>query len=177
MASSADVGLLMKVLKHILGLLLGAFGVLCLLAAFGYFVQPEPESSGLPFWWIEGFLIGLGVVPIGGSYLLLRAELNLPTKPCPQCGGTESETAGVLVRNTNPWFAHFGGWLFAALWGASRERQVRCVACQSLYFTQTRASRIGGICLWIFILLLGLAAVFEFFVSGEGNQNGFGNDF
>ncbi len=161
-------------MKHVVGLLLCAFGALCLLGALGQFIQPDPE---LPFWMVEAVLLVFGTISLGGAYFFLRAKLVLPTKPCPQCGETESEAAGVLIRNANPWIYHFGGWLMAALWGASREQQVRCIKCETLYFTQTKASRIAGICLWVFILVIAFAGIIEILTEGQGNHNGIGNDF
>ena len=163
----------MKTLKHLLGLLLEAFGCLFLLGAIGNAIEPDSE---LPFWLLEGVLIFLGALLSAGGYALLRSKLSQPTNPCPKCGGDKYQQAGVLVRSHNAWFAHFGGWLFAALWGASRERQVRCNQCEALYFTQTRGSRIAGIGLWVFILMIAIAILVELLMDGSGNPDPFRND-
>jgi hypothetical protein len=49
--------------------------------------------------------------------------------------------------------------LFAALWGASRQQQVRCIACDTLYFTTTNSSRVAGILLWIIVVMMVMNAV------------------
>src|ERR1051326_4365138 len=75
----------------------------------------------------------LGLVPLGGSFALLRATVVAPSRSCPQCGGRERQAAGVLRKSQNPWLFHFCDWLFASLWGASREQQAvatgKCKYC------------------------------------------------
>jgi peptidoglycan/LPS O-acetylase OafA/YrhL len=148
----------MSVLKHIAGILLAAIGVLFALGAIAHFFDPEPD---IPFWMSGIMLVVLGLFPLVGAFALLRTTVLRPSKPCPQCGGKDHQAAGILRHSHNPWLFHFGGWLFASLWGASRERQVRCVQCDKLYFTETRGTRIAGVCLWVFLLLLVIAAIVE----------------
>jgi hypothetical protein len=147
-----------RALRHIAGVLLATAGVLFALGAVSHFFDPDPE---VPFWMACLILVILGLVPLGGAFVLLRTTVLSPSKPCPSCGCEERHAAGVLRRSHNPWLFHFGGWLFASLWGASRERQVRCVRCDTLYVTETRGSRIAGVILWIFLLLLLLATIVE----------------
>src|SRR5262245_5344960 len=146
----------MKVLKHITGILLATMGVFFVLGACALFFEPDPEVA----WWTVGvMLVGLGLAPLIGAFLLLHATLTTPEKTCPQCGGATRHAAGVLQRHHNPWVFHFGGWLFASLWGTSREQQVRCAQCDTLYLTHTRGSRIAGVLFWIVLLLLLIAAI------------------
>lgn len=148
----------MRALRHIAGILLAAVGVLFALGTIIHFFDPDPE---VPFWMVCLMFVTLGVIPLGGAFGLLRTTVLSPGKPCPGCGCEERHAAGVLRRSHNPWLFHFGGWLFASLWGASRERQVRCAQCDTLYLTETRGSRIAGVLLWIFLLLVLLAAIVE----------------
>jgi hypothetical protein len=141
----------MRALKHIAGILLAAVGVLFVLGALALVFNPDPE---IPLWGVGVMFVVLGLLPLGGAFALLRAAVTAPSRSCPQCGGTERQAAGVLRSSHNPWLFHFGGWLFASLWGASREQQVRCVQCDKLYLTDTRATRIAGVLLWVFLLLL-----------------------
>ena len=148
----------MKALKHITGILLAAVGVLFVLGAIAKLFGPDP---GVPLWMIGVMFFNLGLLPLGGAFVLLRATLTQPGRSCPQCGSKEHKAAGILRRSHNPWLFHFGGWLFASLWGASREQQVRCVQCDKLYLTDTRGSRIAGMFVWVFLLLLLFAAIVE----------------
>ncbi len=141
----------MRSLKHIAGILLATVGVMFGLGAVIHVFDPNPE---VPLWMIGGIFIVLGLVPLAGAFCLLRATFTAPSRSCPQCGGTERKAAGVLRRSHNPWLFHFGGWLFASLWGASREQQVRCVQCDHLYMTDTKLTRIAGVLLWVFLLLM-----------------------
>lgn len=146
----------MKILKHIAGILLATMGVFFVLASCALFLQPDPEA---PRWTAGVIIVALGLAPLVGAFLLLRVTLTTPEKACPQCGGDTRHPAGVLQRHHNPWVFHFGGWLFASLWGASREQQVRCARCDTLYLTDTRGSRIAGVLFWIVLLLLLVAVL------------------
>jgi len=141
----------MRALKHIAGILLATVGVMFVLGAVVHVFDPDPE---LPLWMVGVMFVGLGLFPLVGAFALLRATVTAPCRPCPQCGGTERQPAGVLRSSHNPWLFHFGGWLFASLWGASRERQVCCVHCDRLYMTDTRGTRIAGVLVWIFFLIV-----------------------
>ena len=154
----------MRALKHIAGILLAAVGVLFSLGAGVHVFDPDPE---VPLWMAGVMFVVLGLVPFGGAFALLRATFTAPSRPCPQCGGTERQAAGVLRSSHNPWLFHFGGWLFASLWGASREHQVRCVQCDRLYMTDTRGTRITGVLLWVFIVLVVFGVIVQQF---EGRQ-------
>ena len=151
----------MKALKNFGGILLAAIGVLFLLSGVGLFFDPTADFA----WWeVIIILILLGLLPLfGGVALLRRKATDVRPKNCPQCGNAERAPAGVLTRSSNFWINHFGGWLFASLWGASRERQVRCVQCDTLYFIETRGTRIAGILLWVFILLILFGLLGEYF--------------
>ena len=140
-----------KIIKHVSGILLATAGVLFV---FGSVAQLLNRESEIPLWGSVAFLIFLGLAPLAGAAVLLRKAVTTPTMPCPKCGSTECQAAGVLRKSHNPWMFHFGGWLLSSLWGASREKQVRCVQCETLYLANTRGSRIAGILLWIMLLLI-----------------------
>ena len=113
-------------------------------------------------WIVTAYSLAFGsLLLLGGAFFLLRATLIAPSRVCPQCGGTERQAAGVLRRSQNLWLLHLGGWLVASLWGASRQQQVRCCQCETLYFTDTRATRIAGVLLWVFLLLILLGVLAE----------------
>jgi hypothetical protein len=152
----------MRTLKHISGILLAAVGVTITLGAAARVFTPDPE---LPLWMAGVLFVLLGLLPLAAAFLLLRAALTAPAKSCPQCGGTQHLAAGVLRSSHNRWLFHFGGWLLASLWGASRERQVRCAQCESLYLTDTRGTRIAGVLLWVFLLLVVFGLVAQRFVE------------
>ncbi len=142
----------MKALRHVAGILVAT------LSAFFLLMMPlaalEPLSDH-PWWLLAGCFLGLGVLPLWGAVVLLRPSLKgFQQRPCPKCGSTERVEAGVLVRTHSYLMHQVGGWLFASLWGASRERQMRCLHCDTLYFCETRDSRIGGVALWVFVLLM-----------------------
>ncbi len=141
----------MRALKHIAGVLLTTVGVMFVLGAIFHLFNPEPE---VPLWGVGVVIVFLGLLPLGAAFALLRRTLTAPSRPCPHCGGTERQPAGVLRRSHNPWIFHFGGWLFASLWGTSREQQVRCTKCDTLYLTDTRGTRIAGVLLWVLVLLV-----------------------
>src|SRR6185436_14906914 len=141
----------MRVLKHIAGILLATVGVMFVLGAVVSVFNPDRE---VPLWMVGVMFLVLGLLPLAGAFALLRATVTAPGRPCPQCGDTERQPAGVLRTSHKPWLFHFGGWLFASLWGASREQQVRCAQCETLYMTDTRGTRIAGVLLWVFLLLV-----------------------
>jgi len=147
-------------LKHLAGLLSAAMGCFFALGTLAELSDPARET---PLWICGFFFLTLGLLPMALSIKLLRRRaLELPQRRCPTCGGVERAAAGLMVNSHNPWMYHFGGWLLGSLWGASRRQQVRCVTCDSLYFTETRGTRVAGILLWIVILfvLAGLTAEF-----------------
>jgi hypothetical protein len=150
----------MKALKHIAGIVLATVGVMFALGAAVHVFDPDPE---IPLWMVGVMFVVLGLLPLSGAFVLLRATVTAPSKSCPQCGGRERQAAGVLRRSHNPWFLHFGGWLFASLWGASREQQVRCAQCETLYMTDTRGTRIAGVVLWVFLLLVVCGVIVQQF--------------
>ena len=153
----------MKRLKHIAGILLAVIGVMFILGAVVHVFDPDPE---VPLWMV-GVMFGiLGLLPLGGAFSLLRATLTAPSKPCPQCGGAQRQPAGVLRKSHNRWLFHFGGWLLASLWGASREQQVRCTDCDTLYLTETRGTRIAGVLLWVVLLLWLFGIIVQQFEGG-----------
>ncbi len=140
----------MRTLKHLGGIFLAAIGFMFLLSAFTLLFDSAQETpSGM----LVALLLLVGIVPLGGAFILLGPALTVPSKPCPQCGSLERAAAGVLRKSQNRWLLHFGGWLLASLWGASREQQVRCTQCDTLYLTQTRGTRIAGILIWVVLLL------------------------
>lgn len=141
----------MKALRHIAGILLAALGIVVVLSTIGQLANPDPEIA---LWFIVIQSVVLGLFPLGGAFLLLRPALTALGQPCPQCGGREHAPAATLRTAHNPWLYHFGGWLLSSLWGASRGTQVRCAQCDALYLTETRATRIAGVFLWIFLLLV-----------------------
>jgi hypothetical protein len=146
----------MRALKHIAGILLATVGVMFVLGAAASVLDPDPE---IPLWMVGMVFLVLGLLPLGGAFALLRVAITAPSRSCPKCGGTERQPAGVLRTSHNPWLFHFGGWLFASLWGSSREQQVRCDQCATLYMTATRGTRIAGILLWILLLLVLIGVI------------------
>ena len=142
---------IMRALKHIAGILLATVGVLFTLGAVVHVFDPDPE---IPLWLVGVMFVVLGLVPLTGAFALLRTTLTVTNRCCPQCGGTERQAADLTRRSHNPWVFHFGGWLFGSLWAASREKQVRCVQCDHLYMIETRGTRIAGVLVWIFLLLV-----------------------
>jgi len=149
-----------KALKRITGILLATVGTLFVLAAVAHLFNPDPE---VPLWIVGVIFVVLGLLPLGGSFALLWTSVAAPGRSCPQCGSTESRPASVLRRSFNPWLILVGGWLFASLWGASREQQVRCAQCDVLYQTDTRSTRIAGVLLWVLLLLVVLAVILQQF--------------
>jgi hypothetical protein len=146
----------LNALRHIAGILLATVGVTFVIGAVAHFLQPDPEvSTGAAF----VMLCGLGLLPLGGACYLLRPSLTKATKPCPTCGSVERKLAVALRATHNPLLWLVGGWLFASLWGASRQEQVQCVQCGSLYFADTSGSRIAGVLLWIFVLMVALGII------------------
>ncbi len=149
---------MVKALKHIAGILLASVGVLFILSAI--FLVFDTEQTA-PLWTVAILVVLLGLFPLAGATLLLWPNITAPTRPCPQCGGIERTPAGLLRSTHNPWLFHFGGWLFGSLWGASREEQVRCARCEKLYLTDTRATRIAGVLVWVFLLILLFGVIAE----------------
>ncbi len=152
----------MKAVNHLAGLLLATIGVIFVLGSMAHFFDPDPE---MPLWMVGVMFVVLGLLPLGGAFVLLRATVTAPSKPCPQCGGKERQPAGVLRTSHNRWLFHLCGWVFASLWGASREQQVRCAQCETLYLTDTRGTRIAGVCLWVFLLLVVYAVIAQQFIE------------
>jgi len=149
-----------KALKHIAGVVLASVGVTLLLAAVMAVSEPDPEVSP----WIAGaVLLALSLVPLGGASFLLWKEVKAPPKPCPKCGGTEQQPAGVLQKSHSLWLFHLCGWLVSSLWGASRKKRVRCTQCEALYMTDTRGTRVAGIILWVPLLLMVSGVIAEWF--------------
>jgi hypothetical protein len=147
-----------KALRRITGVLLAAVGVAFILGAVALLVDRDQD---VPPWMIGVMLIILGLLPLGGAFFLLRPTLIAPSRVCPQCGGKQQQAAGVLRRSHSLWLLYLGGWLFASLWGASRQQQVRCCQCETLYLTETRVTRIAGVLLWVFLLLILLGVLAE----------------
>ncbi len=151
----------MKALKHIAGILLATIGAGFVLGCIDVLLDRNSEIQG---WGVAAMFIVFALLPLAGAVALLRRRVTeLPPARCPTCGGGERAAAGVLKRAYNFWLMHFAGWLFASLWGASREQQVRCIQCDTLYFTETRGTRTAGIMVWVLILLVLLEAIAELF--------------
>lgn len=143
--------IMIRALKHTAGILLATVGVMFLMATAFSISEPEPD---VPTWMLAGALLVVGLIPLGGAVALLWPAVRAKSKPCPQCGGSERQAAGVLRRSNSLWLFYFCGWLFSSLWGASREKQVRCAQCETLYMTDTRGTRIAGIVFWVLLLLV-----------------------
>lgn len=75
---------------------------------------------------------------------------------CPNCGGKKTQPAGVLKRHARLWLIFSVGWLMSSLWSASRNQQVCCVDCGTLYEQPTRASKTALFFLVLLILLVAL---------------------
>ena len=129
---------------------MGATGLLFLIGFLFELMEPETD---LPRWTSALLMITLGFFPLLCSGALLKKSVfNVRHRPCPACASEQRAPAGFLVRNRIWWAWYFGGWLLGMLWGASREQQVRCLQCDTLYFTQTRSTRITGALLWMVII-------------------------
>lgn len=152
----------MRAMKHIAGILLTTVGVFFLLGTFVLVFHPDPQ---VPLWNVGIMFLFLVLLPLWGAHALLWVKVTAPDKSCPQCGSTERQAAGLLRTSRNPWFFLLGGWLFAALWGASREQQVRCVNCDKIYWTDTRGTRITGVLLWVFLLFWLVVALVQVFLK------------
>ena len=87
--------------------------------------------------------------------------MGVRSRRCPACPSGKHAPAGLLLKRTNWWAYFFGGWLLASLRGARREKQVRCLKCDALYFTETRGTYIAGILLWIVVLFFLICAVLD----------------
>jgi len=146
----------MKALKHIGGILLATLDVTVVVGTIALLFEPDPE---IPQWGVGVMFFLLGVLPLGGAFALLRPTLTAPGKSCPQYGGNDRQAAGVLRSSHNWWIFYSCGWVFSSLWGASRQRQVRCTQCDALYLTDTRGTRIAGVLLWVFLLLVIFAVI------------------
>jgi drug/metabolite transporter (DMT)-like permease len=140
----------MKVLKHIAGILLAAFGILFVLGAVAWGVKPD---SDIPRWFAIPACLVLGVLPLWAGYMLLRKYLFVQETPCPKCGSSQRVQA-VLTRGPSLWLFLTCGAVVSALWGASRKQQARCKDCETAYSYDTRGSRIAGVCFWILILFV-----------------------
>lgn len=154
----------MKIFRHIAGIVLGAFGLVIMLGA-GVLIFDAVHRVSLGIAVLIFVLLGL--LPFAGAFTLLRSTLTTPGNPCPQCGGTEHVTAGVLRPARNWWLFYIFGWLFAALWRASRKQQVRCVQCDTRYLTATAGTRIAGTLLWMFLLMIALIVIIQQLVEAE----------
>jgi hypothetical protein len=140
----------MNKLRHLGGILLGAVGLLFFIGFLADTVDPQTGLSRTGSLW---FFITLGCFPlICAALLLKKSVLGFRHRRCPSCDSEERAPAGLLVTGRSWWAHQFGGWILGSLWGASREKQVRCVQCDTLYFTETRGTRIAGVILWIVAL-------------------------
>lgn len=151
----------MKALKYSAGLLLATVGVFFVSRVIGLVLEPDPE---MPWWMPAVLLITLGLIPlVGGGILLRRKATDLPSVQCPRCGCLENAPAGMFVQSHLHALAQFGGWAMASLWGASRQRQVRCVRCDALYFVENSGTRFAGIFFWVLLLLRLLSSIINHF--------------
>jgi hypothetical protein len=120
------------------------------------------EPTELSRWKAPLFLIALGCLPLlCAAALLKQSVMAARYRCCPECGSEERAPAGLMLKRANWWAYQFGGWILASLWGASREKQVRCVRCDTLYLTETRGTRLAGILLWIVVLFFVIAEVLD----------------
>ena len=147
----------MKALRHIAGVLLATVGVMFVLGS----IDAVFGDREVPLWIAGVMFVVLGLLPLYGAYALLRTTILAPAKSCPQCGGAKRQEAGVLRKSHSLWLFHIGGPLLSSLWGASRERQVRCADCDTLYMTTSKGTQIAGILLWVLIMLILLGIVAE----------------
>ena len=146
----------MKALRHIAGVILASVGILITLVFIYHF---SALNSKAPLWAIGLLFVVLGLLPLGGAFILLRTHITAPSKPCPKCGSVERQRAVVLKMSPSWRVRYLGGWLLPALWGASRQQQFRCIQCEGLYLSDTRSSRVSSLLLWIFILIWMLGVI------------------
>jgi len=122
-------------------------------------IEPEAVSAR---WQAALFLITLGCLPLlAAAALLKKSVLSVRHRCCPACASEKRAPAGLLVKGTSWWAWQCGGWLLASLWGASREKQVRCLQCDTLYHTATRGTRIAGALLWMVVLWFLVATLLD----------------
>jgi hypothetical protein len=144
-------------IRHVFGILVATLGTLVFLAG----VFGGLDQKGDVPWWGLALIAFVGVVLLWSAWLLLRKTVATRTRPCPNCRGQTWVTAGLLRRKSRSWIMrNAGGWILECLWGASREQQVRCAQCDTLYFTETKSTRWWGVALWIFLLMLALGALY-----------------
>lgn len=140
----------MKALRYIGGVLLATLGVLWTLVPLTFFFGPTPKTL---VWTDAVIFVVLGLPTLGAGYALLRATLNAPCRPCPQCGSGERQPAVVLRKFFNPWrFVILNFLILEGLWVVSRDVKVRCTQCETRYMTDTRTIRIVRIVFWAFVL-------------------------
>ena len=66
----------MKALRHISGILLATLGSVVMLGSISMLCDRDPD---VPAWMAVVFLIAVGLVPLGGAFLLLRRTLTEPS--------------------------------------------------------------------------------------------------
>jgi hypothetical protein len=154
---------LRRSIRHVAGILFATFATILFLGILELVVQHDPEATtGLLI--LTG-LIGLAFAAI--AFWLLRKTVPVRSRPCPSCGGYECQPAGVLARRRSLLLRHVGGFLLESLWGQSQRQQVSCIACGTLYFTETKSSRAWGVAGWVFILLLLISALAEHYLPNQ----------
>jgi hypothetical protein len=62
---------------------------------------------------------------------------------------------------------HTLGFLFETLWAQSQRQQVTCVACENLYYTETKSTRAWGVAVWVVVLLLVIGAIADHFIPDK----------
>jgi hypothetical protein len=146
------------------GILLASVGLFVVIGCIELLVQAEDlEEWGS---WIAGALVVAGLTPLGLSVLLLRPCASHPSaRVCPGCGIMDYVQAGVLLRHRNWLLLHLIGFPLVLLVRGSQRKQVRCAACDRLFFVETRGNRTAAICLWVVLTFFLLVAVANQFVG------------
>ena len=143
-------------LRHIGGILLAAIGALFTIGTIAAIAEPDPE---FPAWSVAIMLVLFALLPLVGAFFLLRRSLGAPPRNCPKCAADQRRACFGLMKERSFWLFHAAGWILAALWGASREERVECLACSTVYETHTRSTRIAGVLLWVFVLLIAFGVL------------------
>src|SRR5437868_1681811 len=149
----------LRALKFLAGIVLGAIGMFFVVGCLALMFEENVGRSAL--WIAAAFILG-GLLPIGGAIVLLKGYVgDIPVRPCPSCDGCEHAPAGVLVKGGSWLLLHTVGLPISLLMHGSRRKQVRCVVCNTLFYVETKGTRLSNALLWIFVLFFGIAVVAE----------------
>ena len=137
-------------LKRLGGIVLAAVGMIFALS----FLALLFRHAGFPWWSIVVGFVLLSVAPFSGAYFLLKDEIQAPSKSCPKCGAVERAPCLSLRKSRSFLPYYVFGWLLTALWKASKEEEFRCLSCETVYFSDSKSTRISSLALCVFVLMI-----------------------